>query len=237
MKNKIKIYEDEYGEESADCGELNIAIPFRVCMKVGEDPEICVFPSLLKTAKEFGEKFEPDEMFGRAAMEWIRKKVTHFMLERMYAPVDDGQDCFLNYKLEKTNSEFILPSTRILTELNGLENLTEVDLEAMNEFGHICFGTVIDGKIVSCACTNYPFDSEDDCGMEIGVETNENFRNNGFALSNCAALAQFIIEQGSYVLYECESSNLPSIKLIERLCGEKIAKNFCIVASRIERTV
>lgn len=233
------IYEDEYGEESVENGDFDIAIPFRLSLKNGGEPEITVFPSLRETAVEFIKNFKTaDEIFKSETIEWVRRRVAPFCFDRIFVLSDTGTEHFINYRLKSTNSSFIQNSTRRIDDLRGLENLTSYDIEAMIEFGHICFGTVIDGKILSVVCTNYPFDPEDEENeFEIGVETAEAVRGKGYALSNCAAVAKFLKENGRDVLYECEDSNIPSRKLIERLGGEEFARNFCVVAERVEKTI
>lgn len=230
------IYEDDYAEESVENGDFDIAIPFRLTLREGGEPEITVFPSLKKAAEEFSAKFvTAKEIFTPEAIDWVRKRVEPFMLERRFALSGEGRDHFVNYRLEAIDEGLILPTTQLITHTGGLENLTGYDFDAMSEYGHICVGTVVDGKIVSAACTNYPcdLDEPDELGFEIGVETAEAWRKKGFAASNCAALASMLLSHGSEVLYECESKNPASVGLIKKLGGVEFAKNFCVVAEKI----
>ena len=230
------IYEDEYAEESVDNGDFDIAIPFRLTLEDGKEPEVTVFPSLKKLAAEFLEKYRTaDEIFTSEAIEWVRERVEPFMLKRRFALSDEGRDYFENYRLKSVDEGLILPSTQLIDKVGSLENLTGYDFDAMSGYGHICVGTVLDGKIVSAACTNYPcdLDEPDEMGFEIGVETAEGYRGKGYALSNCAALASSLLTHGSDVLYECEADNLASVGLIKKLGGVRFAKNFCVVAEKI----
>lgn len=230
------IYEDEYAEESVENGDFDIAIPFRLTLEDGHEPEITVFPSLKRIAEEFCEKFRSaDEIFTTEAIEWVRERVKPFMLERMFALSDEGRDYFENYRLNSIDESLILPSSQFIGRIGELENLTGYDFDAMSEYGHICVGTVLDGKIVSAACTNYPcdLDEPDELSFEIGVETAEGYRGRGFAASNCAMLASALLSKGRDVLYECESKNEGSVRLIKKLGGQRFAKNFCVVAEKI----
>lgn len=51
-------------------------------------------------------------------------------------------------KKEKLNKALILPSTEPLLPQHSYENLTDCEPDPLGE-GLLCFGTVIDGKIVS----------------------------------------------------------------------------------------
>lgn len=230
------IYEDEYAEESVENGDFDIAIPFRLTLEDGKEPEVTVFPAFKKLAAEFLEKYRTaDVIFTPEAIEWVRERVKPYMLERMFALSDGGRDYFENYRLKSVDEGLILPSTQLIDRFWSLENLTGYDFDVMSRYGHICVGTVIDGKIVSAACTNYPcdLDEPDELGFEIGVETAEGYRGKGYALSNCALLASALISRGRDVLYECEAGNLASVRLIKKLGGVRFAKNFCVVAEKI----
>lgn len=218
-------------------GDFDIVIPFRVRLcEVGE-PEVTVFPSQKKLAEEFLEKFRtPDEIFSKEAIEWVRKRIAPYLLDYLFTLIDEGRDYFLNFRIGSVDNSLILPETRLITRADELENLTGYDFDSMNEYGHICYGTVIDGKIVSAACTNYPCDitGEDGLVAEMGTETAEEYRGRGYALSNCAALAAALLEHDFEVLYECEAHNDASVGLVKRLGGEEFAKNFCVVGCRID---
>lgn len=231
------IYEDEYAESSVDNGDFDIAIPFRLTLAEGGEPEITVFPSLRRAAEEFTERFgsDPSRIFSKEAVNWTRERVRPYLTERLFELCPSCGDHFINYRLGDIDRGLILPETRLITGESGLENLTGYDFDAMAQFGHICYGTVVKDRIVSAACTNYPFDlsDPDEPEVEIGVETHEDWRGRGYAASNCAALASALLGHGVGVLYECESENTPSVKLIERLGGREFARNFCIVGNRV----
>ena len=231
------IFEDEQAENSMLNGDFDIAIPFRVRVSEGGDPEVTVFPSQKKLAQEFLRKFRtPDEIFTSEAIEWVRERIAPYLLDYLFGLIDEGRDYFLNFRITSADDKLILPETRLITRADELENLTGYDFDSMNEYGHICYGTVIDGKIVSAACTNYPCDltGEDGLVAEIGTETAGEYRGRGYALSNCTALATALLERDFEVLYECEAHNDASVGLVKRLGGVEFAKNFCVVGCKLE---
>ncbi len=230
------IHEDKYAENSMLNGDFDLAIPFKLSVVGENEPEITVFPSQLKVARQFIERFKTvEEMFSDDAISWVHEQLEPYMLEQLFGLLDSGRDHFIDYLINSVDPALILPETVRITGEEGYENLTGYDIETMNEYGHICFGTVIDGRIVSAACTNYPCDlsGEDYETVELGVETCGEYRNRGFALSNIAALAKFLLESGYEVLYECESKNVGSIAIIKRLGGVEFAKNFCVAAEKL----
>lgn len=230
------IYEDKYAEDSMLNGDFELVIPFKLSIEGDNEPEITVFPSQKRVAENFLKRFKTEEqMFSEDAISWVREQLEPYMLENLFGLLEGVKDHFLDYTISSVDDNLILPETVRLKGDEDLENMTDYDIKAMTEYGHICFGSVIDKKIVSVACTNYPCDlsREDYETMELGVETNEEYRRRGFALSNIAALAKLLLENGYEVLYECESKNTGSIRIIERLGGVEFAKNFCVAAERI----
>ena len=119
------IYEDEYAEESVENGDFDIAIPFRLTLEDGKEPEVTVFPAFKKLAAEFLEKYRTADMiFTPEAIEWVRERVKPYMLERMFALSDYGRDYFENYRLKSVDEGLILPSTQLIDRFWSLENLT-----------------------------------------------------------------------------------------------------------------
>ncbi len=242
MKKTIRdnIIEEDEAEALALDGSFEVAIAFSVTWKDREnEPVVRVFPSLRKQALEYLERFggSPEEAFSDEARGWAKKVCGEFLLRHEFELCEDTGDYFFNYRLTKPCEAFVDARTVRLESTEGLENLTEYDFDAMTEFGHICFAAVLDGKIVSAACTNYPCyedDEENRNGVEIGVETAADYRGRGFAASNAAALAGYLAERGFPALYECEADNLPSRAVIEKLGGERFARNFCVAGQAIE---
>ena len=232
------IFLDDGAEKLVLDGEFDIAIPFSVSCETGGEPKVSVFPSQKDIAEEFLRLFgASDSLFSPEAVVWAKRQFKPYFDKLGFALVDDGDAHYLNFRITDPHSELILAGTRELCGDEPYENLTGYDFAALNHFGHICFGCVVDEKIVSAACTNYSFmlaeEEPDTRTIEIGVETAEEYRCRGYGLSCTAALACFLIDKGYTVLYECGSDNLASTTLAKKLGGIQSGRNFCVVGRRI----
>lgn len=230
------ILEERDAEAMALDGEFDIAIPFSFAVCDGE-PEVKVFPTLRPEAEEFLRLFggDADRLFSPEAIAWAKAHFAPFLERNGYTVCEESNGYFLNYRIEDPDRGCIQDSTRRISSVGALENLTGYDFDALESFGHICFATVVDGRVVSAACTNIPCECEceADCdetfSVEIGVETAPGYRGKGYGRSNAAALAAFLTDCGYEVLYECEADNASSAAVIEAVGGRLFARNYCIV--------
>ena len=132
---------------------------------------------------------------------------------------------------QQVNRRVILPSTEPLMPDHGYENLTECQPDPLGE-GLLCFGTVEDGRILSAASEN-PH-AEDDVVIDIGVETAEGHEGKGYAASNVAALAYYLLDPGVTVTYIAEDDNLPSRRVAEKVGFLPSTRELRVVAWREE---
>jgi hypothetical protein len=228
------IYEQHEEETMILEGEFDIAVPFSLAVSGPEaEPKIRVYPSLRPQAEEFVEKFN-GRFFSGEAIAWAVKAFGGFLTEHGFEIGEESEDYFINYRLEKTSDTAVQPFTRRIGRVGKLQNLTGYDIDALEQFECLCFATVIDGKIVSAACTNSPVTEDMEGGIEIGVETVPEFGGKGYGTSNAAALASELASRGCTALYECASRNTASMKLIAGLGGVEYAKNYYVVGIRAE---
>ena len=115
---------------------------------------------------------------------------------------------------QQINRRGILPSSEPLMPDHGYENLTDCEPDPLGE-GLLCFGTVIEGKILSAASEN-PH-AEGETVIDVGVETAEGHEGKGYAASNVAALAYYLLDPGVTVTYIAEDDNLPSRRVAEKV--------------------
>ncbi len=209
-------------------GEIDIVIPFS--LTYGKTAEIAVYPMFKAVAEKFFEKFGEDaaKIFSDEGISWILKSVGEAVTELGFAIGEESEDYFITRK--------ILPSDNttaavLIESAEGLCNLTDYDIEAMTEYGHICCGIVKDGKILSVACTNAPIDT-DTKGTEIGVETAEGYGGHGYGRDSVAALANELHWRGVAVHYEYASKNQASEALVSGLDTEITAKTYYLVGIR-----
>ena len=132
---------------------------------------------------------------------------------------------------QQVNRRVILPSTEALMPDHGYENLTDCQPDPLGE-GLLCFGTVEDGRILSAASEN-PH-AEDDVVIDIGVETAEGHEGKGYAASNVAALAYYLLDPGITVTYIAEDDNLPSRRVAEKVGFLPSTRELRVVAWREE---
>jgi len=132
---------------------------------------------------------------------------------------------------QQVERRVILPSSEPLMPDHGYENLTDCEPDPLSE-GLLCFGTVEDGKILSAASEN-PH-AEDDVVIDIGVETAEGHEGKGYAASNVAALAYYLLDPGVTVTYIVEDDNLPSRRVAEKVGFTPSTRELRVVAWKEE---
>ncbi len=130
---------------------------------------------------------------------------------------------------QQIDRRVILPSSEPLMPDHGYENLTDCRPDPLGE-GLLCFGTVVGGKILSAASEN-PH-AEGDTVIDIGVETAEGHEGNGYAASNVAALAYYLLDPGVTVTYIAEDDNLPSRRVAEKAGFLPYTRELRVVAWR-----
>ncbi len=132
---------------------------------------------------------------------------------------------------EKVNKSLVQDSTEVLLPDSGYENLTECTPDPNRE-GLLCFGTVLDGKIVSCAVENPHHPS--DTVIDIAVETAQGYEGKGYGASNVASLAYYLLDSGVLVTYTAEESNIPSVRLAEKVGFTAGQRTFFIAAFKTD---
>lgn len=218
-----------YEEEKAMLdGEMDIVIPFNLTYR--KSAEISVYPMFRAVAEAFLEKFGEDEakIFSREAISWITESVKGTVSELGFTVGEEAEDYCITRKI--ILSDRPSKAIRIQSE-KGLGNLTDYDIDAMTEYGCICFGIVEDGRILSVACTNAPIDGDTEV-VEIGVETAEGYGGHGYGRDAASALADELNSRGIDVHYEYASKNRASEALVAGLNTEIIAKTYYLVGIR-----
>ena len=131
----------------------------------------------------------------------------------------------MTYANPKIDKSLILDSTIRIKSADGYENLTEYELEPIDDFSdEFYFVSVVDGKIVSVCEKNTDgvFIGAD----EINVYTNPNYRNKGYGVSNVVAMSEYLLSLGKKVAYTSDFYNKASQKLAEKSGFEMIAKTY-----------
>jgi len=132
---------------------------------------------------------------------------------------------------EAVNRSCIREDSEPLLPDHPYRNLTDCEPDPLGD-GLLCFGTVVDGVILSAASEN-PHD-EDDTVIDIGVETAPDYEGRGFAASNVAALAYYLLDPGVAVTYIVENNNPASMRVAEKVGFLPHAKELRVVGWREE---
>lgn len=115
---------------------------------------------------------------------------------------------------EDVNKSLILDSSEALLPEGEYDCMIDVDVDAL-EAGCLAFATVLDGTIVSIASEN-PY-REDENTVNIGVETAEGYKKNGYGASNVAAITYYLLDTGMTVEYTVDNENEMSMRLAEKV--------------------
>ena len=199
-------------------------VPFLV-ESYGDDLEIEVYSGVKRLAKRYVKRYGKDIFFDEA-LAALNEELEKYALSHGY----EGEKherlrwyySFSMKSAEKLDVSAIFPSS-VKIESEGFENLTTLDVKENLEKNIPMFATVSDSKIVSMACVNEY--TEGQKMLEITVETAPEHRKSGYARSNTAALAKFLLENGYSVAYCCSRYNEGSRRIAESL-GFDLAGRF-----------
>ncbi len=128
---------------------------------------------------------------------------------------------------DKVNKALILDSSEPLLSECEYENITDCIPDPNGE-GLLSFGTLSEGKIVSCAVENPHFPT--DTVIDIAVETAAGYEGRGFGASNVASLAYYLLDPEVLVTYTTEDTNLSSIRLAEKV-GFEVGQRIFLIAA------
>lgn len=194
-------------------GKFNPMLPLGLTLSTDGVRTVTTFDET-RDAAEYLDALPEDEIF----TEKTKKHLISLLEDRMAGFGYDTEIVFATeYVLESrpdVDRSVIRTDTEPLLPEHGYDNLTECEPDPLGE-GLLCFGTVIDGKIVSAAAEN-PH-SPDDTVIDIGVETADGHTGNGYGASNTASLAYYLLDPGMKVTYIAEDDNIASVKIAEKV--------------------
>ncbi len=218
------VWEDEglfSGEE--------LLLPVGLTLTADRKRTVTAFPSF-REAAFYLDSLPDEELFTEPTKRALLGLLPSALTERGYdAEVVFATEYILRAREEVCRS-LILPSTEPLLPGHGYENLTDCEPDPLGE-GLLCFGTVLEGRIVSAASEN-PH-SPDDRVIDIGVETAAGHTGQGFAASNTAALAYYLLDPGVSVTYIVEDDNAASRRVAEKVGFRINTRELRVVSGRI----
>ncbi|MBQ7821193.1 MAG: GNAT family N-acetyltransferase [Clostridia bacterium] len=208
------ICEERAIERILSLGFCDTAIPVTVRQELGKEAQICVLPSLKKSALKF-EKLFSNDYFSPAAHSWLRENVRPFMHTIGYH--DNKLSRKVMSIMSRGTSFGETPNSGAVILKEPIKNLTTTDIPTLLEFGHIISAVVIDGAVVCTAYTDLAPDGE---AVEVGVETAPAYRRRGYAKDALYGLINELYSLGIQPIYICSRSNIASLKLANA-CGFK----------------
>ncbi len=219
--------------------QLDCIIPF-TCTNYDGKLILEVYEPLKDITEEFINLYSSDP-FSDGAINYIDYKIMPFLNEWGY---ERNIDTLFNWgyaylidNISMIKYNKIRSDTRCVYKENNFLNLTAIDIniyfDEWDKYGEpINYATVCDEKLISIAAENpyYLTDSE----SEIGVETAEGYRGNGYGVSNVAALAKHLANKGKRIWYKCSCHNLASQRTAETAGFRCAGKNYYYVAYKKE---
>ncbi len=206
-------------------------VPFLVS-EYGEDLEVEVYSGVKKLVKSFVKNYGKD-IFSDEALSLINEELEKYALSHGYeGETHERLRWYYSFSMrnaEKLDVSAILPSS-VRIESDGFENLTTLEVKENLEKNIPMFATVENGKILSMACVNEYGDGQR--MLEITVETSPEYRKKGYARSNTAALAKFLLENGYSVAYCCSRYNKGSRRIAESLGFDFVGRFYAYNAYR-----
>ncbi|MHB1152995.1 MAG: GNAT family N-acetyltransferase [Eubacteriales bacterium] len=219
--------------------QLDCIIPF-TCTNYDGKLILEVYEPLKDITEEFINLYSSDP-FSDDAINYIDFKLIPFLNEWGYERNSDNLFnwgyAYLIDNISMIKYNKIRSDTRCIIKGNNFLNLTAINInlyfDEWDKYGEpVNYATVSDEKLISIAAENphYLTDSE----SEIGVETAEGYRGNGYAVSNVAALAKHLASKGKRVWYKCSRHNLASQRTAETAGFRCAGKNYYYVAYKKE---
>ena len=217
-----------YEEETPLTEGFDPIFPIGVTLTAEGDRTVTAFPSCRDVA-EYLDGLPAEALFtddtGEALLSMLREHLTAWGYEAEIA----FSTVYHLTDRQQIDRRVILPSSEPLMPDHGYENLTDCEPDPLGE-GLLCFGTVEDGKILSAASEN-PHEGGDTV-IDVGVETAEGHEGKGYAASNVAALAYYLLDPGVTVTYIVEDDNLPSRRVAEKVGFLPHTRELRVVAYR-----
>ena len=209
-------------------GGFDMLFPVGVTLTKEGDRTVTALPPCSKAA-EFLDTLPADELFTSETKEKLLSLLAELLAIWGYEAEATTSTVYQLTDRQQIDRRVILPSSEVLMPDHGYENLTDCEPDPLDE-GLLCFGTVLDGKILSAASEN-PH-AEGDTVIDVGVETAEGHEGKGYAASNVAALAYYLLDPGVTVTYIAEDDNAPSRRVAEKVGFTPHTRELRVVAYR-----
>lgn len=210
-------------------------VPFKYIQFQDGCVVFAIIPQFMDYAKNYYEIYK-DDLFDKKAFDYLFEYISEKMkkYERKPYSVNQTLEKYMTYSILSKKSdvpyEKIQDTTIQFKADTPFKNITNVYTELSQDC--IYYGTLIGENIVSIVGTNTPILKYPNLNVvDIGVETHENYRQKGYAASNVAAMADYLLSNGYIVKWGCNSLNINSIKTATACGFREIAKEktaYCV---------
>ena len=202
-----------YEDEAPLTESFDMIFPVGVTLTAEGVRTVTAFPSC-RDAAEYLEGLPAEDLFAPATQETLLAMLAKRLAVWGYEAEAATTTVYRLTDRRQVDRRVILPSSEPLMPDHGYENLTDCEPDPLDD-GLLCFGTVEEGRILSAASENPR--AEGDTVADVGVETAEGYEGKGYAASNVAALAYYLLDPGVTVTYIAEDDNLPSRRVAEKV--------------------
>lgn len=201
----------------------NSVTPFSFVQYENSELRIYTLSEFLDIAEIFRREYGKNP-FDEKAISWLVGELAPYIQTRVYADNRYKKRWNYIYSAKEINESAVQNSSTFAPSANKYKNLTTLDLKAYEKQNIAYLGTVTDGKIVSAAAAN--LSKQDETAREICVETSVDYRGCGYAASNTALLAKYLLENGYTALYLCGNDNEKSKITAEKAGLTQIGKRY-----------
>jgi RimJ/RimL family protein N-acetyltransferase len=217
IKEKVIFHENNIinNKERMFDPSTNTFIPLKYFQLADGTVAISTISEYMDIARSFHTLFSKN-LFSEKAFQYlfdtISRKVKAFDLKLYTANQEQEKFLWIFGLGEKSNVACSkIQDTTIQLKFNApYKNITKSYKHLQKD--RVYYGTLI-GEIVSIAGCNHAVEPLNPPSVvDIGLETHESYRQRGYALSNVAALTDFLVDNGHSVKYCCNNKNIISIK-------------------------
>ena len=212
--------------------EGEVAVPLEITLRKSE-AQIQYYPAAKPILDEFLKRFgkSAEILFSKEAVSWANERFGDFLGQYGFELSPDSATVYLNHTLSEVNGDVPDFVCRIYGN-EGYNDLTGTDIDGLTEAGYIIYAAIIGNDIVALANTGVPITVDTEQEVEIGVDTAENHRRNGYGKACVTALTGELLRMGHTAIYECAARNDASVGLIKSFGGELVSRKFYIVGFR-----
>jgi len=205
---------------------IDSCIPFEFITLMTGLTVITTYYDFMNLANQFYDKFN-DDLFSKDALIFLNNKLKPYIEEMGYTHLDDPKTYNIIFSIDSIENVKVSKIQNSTNKIfpNQQSILLPKDFEKMRN-DHDYYGTVIDNKIVSISGANM---SDGFKATYISVNTVEEHRRRGYALSNVISIANLILNKGNDALYTCNKNNIASQKTATSAGFTEIAKEYLYV--------